>query len=218
MSASHEGTSQVPTKRNRAQDFQGGPSGPSSKARELMERLSDWLEVHQKQMQERDGCWGAWMLGLARGGVVPPPTPEFGELLLALDDPAEPQHGLGRYLSQIAPLGIDRAQAESKGVRITTMGRAKGLTVQATIVMAVEDGIIPRQDCDKGEERRLLYVAMTRTRKYQFATWAQTRKGQTARSGKAQVGGFRKHSHFFDSGPVNSQDGPAFLRSRWKQT
>src|SRR5205807_5867413 len=124
---------------------------------------------------------------------------------------------LALYLSQIAPLGKDRAQAESKGVRIMTMRGAKGLTVQATIVMALEDGIVPRPDCELGEERRLLYVAMTRARKYLFASWARRRRGQTAWSGKPQVGQFRKFSHFLDGGPIRSQDGPTFLRKRSQQ-
>lgn len=198
-----------------AQGFAGGPSGSSSKAQELIKRVLDWLDTHQDQMEARADNWGAWMLGLAQGGVVPVPTPEFGELLVSLDGIAEVQHGLGRYLSEIAPLGKDRAQAESKGVRIMTMGGAKGLTVQAAIVMALEDGIVPRPDCDLGEERRLLYVAMTRARKYLFGTWAGRRRGQTAWSGKAQVGQFRKFSHFLEGGPVRSQDGRAFLRTRW---
>ena len=152
---------------------------------------------------------------LSQGGIVPTPTPEFAELLTAVDGLTEVQQGLGRYLSQIAPLGKDRAQAESKGVRIMTMGGAKGLTVQATIVMALEDGVVPRPDCELAEERRLLYVAMTRAKKYLFATWARRRRGQTAWSGKAQIGRFRRFSHFLDGGPVGSQEGTAFLRKRW---
>jgi DNA helicase II / ATP-dependent DNA helicase PcrA len=199
-----------------AQDFPGGPSRSSSKAAALIKGVLGWLDAQQNQKEERQGDWGAWILELAQGGIVPTPTPEFADLLIALDGLSEPQHGLGRYLSQIAPLGKDRAQAESKGVRIMTMGGAKGLTVQATIVMALEDGIVPRHDCELGEERRLLYVAMTRARTYLFASWARRRRGQTAWSGKARVGQFRKFSHFLDGGPVRSQDGPTFLRKRWQ--
>jgi DNA helicase-2/ATP-dependent DNA helicase PcrA len=198
-----------------AQKFAGGPSGSSSKATAIIKDVLAWLDAHRDQKDEREGEWGAWILELSQDGLVPSPTPEFAELLVALDNLSEPQHGLGRYLSQIAPLGKDRAQAESKGVRIMTMGAAKGLTVQATIVMALEEGVVPRPDCELGEERRLLYVAMTRARKYLFATWARKRQGPTARSGKPQVGQFRKFTHFLDSGPIGSQDGPTFLGKRW---
>lgn len=199
-----------------AQDFCGGPTGPSAKARVLIKQVLDWLEDHQQEKEKQAGNWGKWILELARGGIAPVPTNDFQELLLALDELAEPQQGLGRYLSQIAPLGKDRAQAESKGVRIMSMGGAKGLTVQATVVMALEDGIVPRPDCDLGEERRLLYVAMTRAKEYVLGTWARRRKGPTARSGKARVGLYRRYSHFLEGGPVESQDGPSYLRSRWK--
>jgi len=198
-----------------AQAFPDGPRGASSDAHKLIYGVLDWLDAHQGGYQAQAENWGAWMLGLARGGVLPAPTPDFRALLLALDERVEPEHGLGRYLSQIGPLGKDIAQAESKGVRIMTMGGAKGLTVQATIVMAVEDGVVPRPDCSLGEECRLLYVAMTRARNYLFLTWAARRRGPTARSGRAQVGGFRNFSHFLQAGPAVSEDGRAFLRRRW---
>jgi DNA helicase-2/ATP-dependent DNA helicase PcrA len=198
-----------------SENFPDGPSSSSAKASALIKRVCTWIDSHEKRTKEQEGNWGAWMLELAGDGIVPAPTEDFRELLLALDDLSEQQHGLSRYLSQIAPLGKDRAQAESKGVRIMTMGSAKGLTVQATILMAVEDGIVPRPDCDLGEERRLLYVAMTRPRKYLFVSWVRRRRGQTAWSGKARVGQYRKFSHFLDGGPVKSQDGPPFIRSRW---
>ncbi len=198
-----------------SQGFPGGPSGPSVKACELIKSVSGWLDTHQKEKDEQTGKWGAWMLGLAQGGVVPVPTPEFRALLVMLDDLADEGQGLDRYLSQITPLGKDKAQAESNGIRIMTMGGAKGLTAQATIVMALEDGIVPRPDCGLDEEGRLLYVAMTRAKKYLFATWARKRKGQTAWSGKIRIGQFRKFSNFFDGGPVSSQDGPKFIQHRW---
>jgi superfamily I DNA/RNA helicase len=50
---------------------------------------------------------------------------------------------LGRYLGQIAPLGRDRAATESEGVRVMTMAGAKGLTVRATIIAALEEGLVP---------------------------------------------------------------------------
>ncbi len=195
--------------------FPGGPSGSSSKATTMIQHVLEWLDNHQDYNDIMVDHWGSWMLSCSKGGVCPKPTPDFAQLLIALDDICEPKQGLGRYLSQIAPLGKDKAQSESKGVRIMTMGGAKGLTVQATIVMAVEDGIIPRPDCDIAEERRLLYVAMTRAKKYLFATWARKRRGQTARSGKVQVGRFRNPSHFFEGGTISSVDGNGYIMKRW---
>lgn len=159
--------------------------------------------------------WGRWATGLGNGSVVPAPTPEFRDLLLELDTVAEADQELGRFMAQVQPLGEDLASARSGGVRIMGMGRAKGLTVKATIVAAVEDNVIPRPEADVAEERRLLYVAMTRPRSYLYITWARRRRGPTARAGKPQVWGLRRHSPFLDGGPVESTDGPRFLRDRW---
>jgi superfamily I DNA/RNA helicase len=147
--------------------------------------------------------------------VLPLPSPEFRDLLLELDNLAEEDQALGRFMGQVQPLGEDLASARSGGVRIMGMSRAKGLTVQATIVAAVEDNVIPRPQADLAEERRLLYVAMTRPRSYLFITWARRRRGPTARSGREQVWELRRHSPFLESGPVESTDGPHFLRKRW---
>jgi superfamily I DNA/RNA helicase len=72
-------------------------------------------------------------------------------LLHALDELVEEGLSFGRFLPQITPLGKDRAIAESLGVRIMTMIGSKGLTVRATIIAGIEDGIVPRPDADLGE-------------------------------------------------------------------
>ena len=75
--------------------------------------------------------------------------------------------------------------------------------------------MVPRPEADVDEERRHLYVAMTRARSYLFVTWARRRRGPTARSGTEQVWELRRHSCFLDSGSVESTDGASFLRARW---
>ena len=94
---------------------------------------------------------------------------------------------------------------------------SKGLTVRATIIVGVDDGIVPRPDEDLGEERRLLYVAMTRAKEFLFATWAGRRRGPTARAGRARVRQLRQHTHFFQGGPVHSHDGVAYLHERARE-
>ena len=101
--------------------------------------------------------------------------------------------------------------AHSEGVRIMTLGGAKGLSVRATIIGAVEEGIVPRPNSDLSEERRLLYVGMTRAKEFLYCTWARRRRGPTARAGTPSVGLRRSHSTFLFNGPVESQDGPSFL-------
>jgi DNA helicase-2/ATP-dependent DNA helicase PcrA len=77
-----------------------------------------------------------------------------------------------------------------------TMQQSKGLTVNTAIVMGVEEGIIPLPPPkgDPKEERRLLYVAMTRATEVCVLTWASRRKGPSARFGAANVNRTRNRS------------------------
>lgn len=151
--------------------------------------------------------WGHWIIDVVDAGSLPGPTDEFRALLLKLDDAADQEHGLGRFLGQVSPLGKDLATSTSSGIRIMSMASSKGLTVRATIIAGMEDQIIPQDNvADQSEERRLLYVAMTRSREFLYGTWARTRRGPTARAGRASVGRFRQLSTFLQGGPVSSEE------------
>jgi len=58
-------------------------------------------------------------------------------------------------------LGIDPS---GFNVRLMTMHSSKGLEFDTVIIAGISDGIIPDQGAEIEEERRLLYVAMTRAR------------------------------------------------------
>lgn len=195
----------------------GFPNAPRSakSASALIQAASAWLDAHPVPEEQPQEGWGHFIVANSAAGIVPAPTAEFIELLYALDDLSETEQGLDRYLSQIGPLGKDRALAESLGVRIMTMGGAKGLTVRATVIVGLEEGIVPRPDCDLGEERRLLYVGMTRPKEFLYCTWARRRTGPTARVGAPRIQIRRRHCSFLDGGPVGSIDGPAYLAERW---
>ncbi len=98
--------------------------------------------------------------------------------------------GLASFLSQLEPVGRDLAAAEGRGVRVMTMNSSKGLTVNTSLVLGVEEGIVPliRDGIDEAEERRLLYVAMTRATDMCVLTYAQRRTGPSARIGETNIG------------------------------
>ena len=175
--------------------FPNGPAGSSRRAHELIRSVLAWLDAHPLPAEGENTPWGNWIIGTAGGDIAPSPSSELKDILLKLDGIVEPGEGLGRFLSQIRPLGEDLKRAESQGVRIMSMASAKGLTVRATIVAATEEDLIPRPEADLAEERRLLYVAMTRSREYIYATWSRRRRGPTARAGRSRVGLMRRHSH-----------------------
>jgi DNA helicase II / ATP-dependent DNA helicase PcrA len=193
------------------------PAAPARKARELLDEVLTWLEEHPQPIERPGTGWGAWIIEVSSSSGAPAASDELKDLLLELDGLTEADQAFGRFLGQIFPLGKDLAASQSTGVRIMTMATAKGLTVRATIVASAEQGIVPRPDADPGEERRLLYVAMTRSREFLYLTWARRRRGPTARSGRAQVQEARRHTSFVQSGPVKSQDGDHYITERWGQ-
>ncbi len=119
---------------------------------------------------------------------------------------------LGRFLSQIAPVGKDIATAKGDGVRLMSMTSSKGLTAKATIIIGVDNDFIPRPGQDRAEERRLLYVAMTRSQEMLFLTWSQRREGPAARLGHLNMG-LRRYTDFLRGGPIESQDGSNYVQS-----
>jgi superfamily I DNA/RNA helicase len=62
-------------------------------------------------------------------------------------------------------------------VALISMHAAKGLEFPVVFVAGCEEGLIPSRAAeDREEERRLLYVAMTRARQRLFLTWARRRR------------------------------------------
>ena len=80
------------------------------------------------------------------------------------------------YLTHMAR--ILRTQPTDPGVRLLTMDRAKGLEFKAVGLVGVRDGQVPdyraNSTRERDEERRRLYVAMTRAARELVVTWPIT--------------------------------------------
>lgn len=92
---------------------------------------------------------------------------------------ASPQARLGDLVREIDER-IAAAHAPSvDGVTLASLHAAKGLEWDAVIVAGCSDGLIPVTMAQLGEEieeeRRLLYVGLTRARRELHLTWAQAR-------------------------------------------
>lgn len=159
-----------------------------------------------------DGGWGTFISSCNGLNI----TDEFRTLLGKIDDRSEEGQSFDRYLGQMSPIAKDIAVEKKEAVRIMTLSSSKGLTVKATIIAGLEQGLIPMDECDLAEERRLLYVGMTRAEQFLFGTWAQMRRGPTARAGRQQVNVRRQLSTFVEGGPVQSTDGNAYLKNAMK--
>ena len=73
-----------------------------------------------------------------------------------------------------------REEADPDAVRLSTLHAAKGLEYPHVFLVGVEEEILPHRECLEGprleEERRLMYVGITRARKGLTITWCGKRK------------------------------------------
>ena len=94
---------------------------------------------------------------------------------------------LAAFLTHAAlEAGDNQAQAGQDAVQLMTVHASKGLEFDAVFITGLEEGLFPHENsmCDNDgleEERRLMYVAITRARKRLYLSHAQTRMlhGQT---------------------------------------
>ena len=110
----------------------------------------------------------------------------------------------------------DVEQEKEKGkVAIMTMHQAKGLSADAVIVAAVEDEYIPGRAIGEeiDDERRLLFVSLTRARKYLYVTFCQMRTGQQCHSGRIAGRPQRTFTRFLSGGPYIPEPGQLFIES-----
>lgn len=188
-------------------------AGQAQRVRDVVQptlELIEQVDIHAADLG--DGGWGAWLSKQAPtfGGC----EDHFSTLLTDIDSVVDREDGLGRFLSQVQPVGKDLRSGRAAGaVRLMSMASSKGLTVRAAIVVGVEQGVVPLPTGHPDEERRLLYVAMTRSTEYLFLTWSGRRLGPTARTGGPNVGAGRNRSTLLTHGPVPSQDGNPYLTS-----
>ena len=104
-------------------------------------------------------------------------------------------------------------ELEEDKVNILTMHRAKGLTAEAVIVAAVEDQYIPgrAQGEEIDDERRLLYVSLTRARHHLFITYCDKRTHRQRHTGRSGGSVYRSFSRFLTGSPHTPQDGREFI-------
>lgn len=96
-------------------------------------------------------------------------------------DVRNPGSGLLEFLTEVSLVAaVDELDDESGTVSLMTLHTAKGLEFDVVFLTGVEEGLLPHQMSfddigGVGEERRLMYVGITRARKQLYLTLASTR-------------------------------------------
>jgi DNA helicase-2/ATP-dependent DNA helicase PcrA len=105
------------------------------------------------------------------------------ELLISMKDYVRerPDATLNDYLEEVSLRSdIDDWNESKERVNLMTLHNAKGLEFDTVFITGMEDGLIPHYKCQDDqkqyeEERRLLYVGITRARKKLYMTYARQR-------------------------------------------
>jgi len=181
-----------------------------SVAKEIINNTLAWLSgTNIDEVVLDDNGWGEWVIQQ----VGEEKFDENSKIILrAVGVQIGTAEPLNRFLAELEPTAKELASGASEGVRLMTMAQSKGLTVNTAIVLGVEDGNIPSpRALDIDEERRLMYVALTRATHLTVVTYANLRKGPTAWVGNPRVWDQREQSAFMRSlESVSLEDGSSF--------
>ena len=124
--------------------------------------------------------------GGAAGGAGAEARERTASLALVLEIAREtirstPDLDASALAADFATRAAAEAGGSEDGVNLLTLHRAKGLEWDAVLLPSLEEGTLPiRQaetDAEVSEERRLLYVGLTRARRHLLLSWAERRAG-----------------------------------------
>ena len=116
--------------------------------------------------------------------------------------------------TSLVSLGDAEQEKERNKVAVMTMHQAKGLSADAVVLAAAEDEYLPGRAVGEAidDERRLLYVSLTRARKYLYVTYCNKRTGPQKHSGRESGKEQRTFTSFLSGGPYSPEDGPSYVQ------
>jgi DNA helicase-2/ATP-dependent DNA helicase PcrA len=128
---------------------------------------------------------------------------------------ADPPDGMSELLRMINIAPDQQNQLEAGAINIMSMHQAKGLTTDVTFVIACEEEYLPGRASGTAidDERRLLYVSLTRARHFLFITHCRRRIGAQRHSGSRSGEEQRNLTPFLRGGPVTSRSGLDYVRA-----
>jgi DNA helicase-2/ATP-dependent DNA helicase PcrA len=126
----------------------------------------------------------------ARGAEARERTASLALLLQIAGEAVGARNDIGSdaLIADFEARAATEAEGSADGVNLLTLHRAKGLEWDAVLLPQLEDGTLPIKQAETeeevAEERRLLYVGLTRARRHLALSWAERRVGSGDRSAR----------------------------------
>lgn len=125
---------------------------------------------------------------------------------------------MGKLIAAIESSSLKDEEIEQdidkEKVNILSMHRAKGLTANVVFILAAEDETIPgknEREPELGDERRLLFVSLTRAKHKLIITYCSKRIGAQQRSGRNINSTRRNLTQFLTDAPIHPKRGSLFI-------
>ena len=191
-----------------------GLSGPLPPA--AIHQLKDHVAREQAAIRAADAGERSWLLGdfhvclaeCAGNSLLADILKDLTARTTLIATLYQSTHAAGASCAEHAEIvaaleaGDNQAQAGQDAVQLMTVHSAKGLEFDAVFITGMEEGLFPHENSMNDfdgleEERRLMYVAITRARKRLYLSHSQTRMlhGQTR---------YNLKSRFFDELPEHT--------------
>jgi DNA helicase-2/ATP-dependent DNA helicase PcrA len=135
---------------------------------------------------------------------------------------ADDATGLAELLAELDRRDAAESATKGTGVNLLTYHRAKGLEWDAVFLPALEEGVLPirqaKTDASVAEERRLLYVGITRARTHLSLSWTRKPSRFLAELGPPRSARAATTARPAAPGSDPSSDGPTLERLQlWRR-
>jgi DNA helicase II / ATP-dependent DNA helicase PcrA len=143
-------------------------------------------------------------------------TIQYFEDLIQKESPSSINDLIGKIeSSQLNDWNIEQEIGKGK-VNVLTMHRAKGLTADVVFIVGAEDQLIPGsndKEPELGDERRLLFVSLTRAKHKLFITYCKERLGAQQYSGRNPGTSRHNLTQFLTDSPLHPVNGEKYANS-----
>lgn len=194
------------------------PSGTRRTLQKLMLQTSETLNCHAELARQGSFEQPSDLLeGISTVAADEIPVEDERSVVLAWLEQIIRATGATTIEDLLLAVAIGREAIEpeldEERVNVLTMHQAKGLSADVVFIVAAEDEILPHRESASaiGDDRRLLYVSMTRARHELFITYSGRRDGKQAHTGRNAGDPVRHLSRFLRNSSLKPENGQAYV-------